>query len=71
MSPKKKTLGAKDLVLLAKQAGFSLSRQHGSHMIFHHPSGIRLTISDHKARPLHPKIVKKILKDIESAGVSL
>lgn len=65
MSPKQKLLSAKELVSLAKQAGFILSRQKGSHMIFYHSSGIRLTIPNHGSKELHPKIVKKILKDID------
>jgi len=35
-------------------------------MIFYHSAGIRLTISNHGNKPLHPKIIKKILKDIDS-----
>lgn len=67
MSPKQKPLNARELASLAKQAGFALSRQRGSHMIFYHPKGVRLTIPDHGSKALHPKIVKKILKDIDSA----
>ena len=68
MSPKQKPLNAKDLILLARRSGFVLSRQRGSHMIFYHSSGIRLTIPNHGGETIHPKIIKKILKDIESAA---
>jgi predicted RNA binding protein YcfA (HicA-like mRNA interferase family) len=67
MSPKQKSLNARELISLAKQAGFVLSRQKGSHMIFYHFAGLRLTIPNHGSKSLHPKIVKKILKDIDSA----
>lgn len=70
MSPKQKQFNAKDLVSLAKQAGFDLSRQRGSHMIFYHSAGIRLTIPNHGGKIIHPKIIKKILKDIDSASLS-
>ena len=65
MSPKQIRYSARDLVRQAEIANFVLSRQKGSHMIFYHPSGIRLTIPDHGSKPLHPKIIKSILKDIE------
>ncbi|OHA20293.1 MAG: hypothetical protein A2836_01030 [Candidatus Taylorbacteria bacterium RIFCSPHIGHO2_01_FULL_45_63] len=67
MSPKQKLLNARELTSLAKQVGFVLSRQKGSHMIFYHATGTRLTIPDHGSKPLHPKIVKRILKDIDDA----
>lgn len=69
MSPRQAPKNAKDLVELAEKAGFTLSRQKGSHMIFYHPSGTRLTIPHHGTKTIHPKIVKSILKDIESVIV--
>ena len=68
MSPKQKLLNAKELIVLAERAGFVFSRQKGSHMIFYHSTGVRLTIPNHGSKPIHPKIVKKILNDIESVG---
>ena len=64
--PKQKPKNAKELVSLAERAGFALSRQKGSHMIFFHELGIRLTIPNHGTKSLHPKIVKSVLRDIES-----
>ena len=63
--PKQKPQNAKELISLAKQSGFVLSRQKGSHMIFYHKKGIRLTIPNHGSKKLHPKIVKNILRDID------
>ena len=66
MSPKQLPYTAKDLVKLAETAGFTLARQKGSHMIYCHPSGVRLTIPNHGSTPLHPKIIKSVLRDINS-----
>ena len=66
MSPKQVPYTAKDLVKMAEQAGFTLARQKGSHMIYYHPSGVRLTIPNHGKANLHPKIIKSVLRDINS-----
>ena len=66
MSPRQTPKNAKQLIILAEKAGFEFSRQKGSHMIFYHPKGVRLTIPNHGTKVLHPKIIKSVLKDIES-----
>jgi len=66
MSPKQTPKNFKQLVALAEKAGFVLSRQKGSHLIFYHKKGTRLTIPNHGNKVLHPKIIKNVLKDIES-----
>ncbi len=66
MSPKQLPYNARDLVRLAESAGFVLSRQKGSHMIYYHNQGVRLTIPDHGTKSLHPKIIKSVLRDIET-----
>ncbi|HBA45854.1 MAG: hypothetical protein UT98_C0003G0057 [Candidatus Nomurabacteria bacterium GW2011_GWF2_40_31] len=68
MSPRQVPKNSKELTVLAEKAGFILSRQRGSHMIFYHEKGVRLTIPHHGTKILHPKIVKSILKDIESVS---
>ncbi len=65
MSPKQLQYSAKDLVKLAEAAGFTHVRQKGSHMIYYHERGIRLTIPNHGSKPLHPKIIKSVLRDIK------
>ena len=65
MSPKQIPKNYKQLVVLAKKAGFIFSRQKGSHVIFYHEKGIRITLPNHGSKSLHPKIVKSILRDIE------
>ena len=67
MYPKQLPFNARDLVRLAEAAGFVLSRQKGSHMIYYNENGIRLTIPDHRSKSLHPKIIKSVLRDIESS----
>ncbi|MEK7116544.1 MAG: type II toxin-antitoxin system HicA family toxin [Patescibacteria group bacterium] len=63
--PKQKPQNAKELISLSEKAGFVFSRQKGSHMIFYHKKGVRLTIPNHGSKKLHPKIIKNILEDIE------
>ncbi len=65
MSPKTQRYTATQIIKLITSAGFSLSRQSGSHMIFHNTKGIRVTIPNHGSKVLHPKIVKNILRDVE------
>lgn len=66
MSPRQTPKTCKQLVALAEKAGFILSRQKGSHLIFYHEKGVRLTIPNHGSKALHPKIIKNVLKDIEN-----
>lgn len=65
MSNKQVPQNYKQLVSLAEKAGFVFSRQKGSHLIFYHEKGIRITIPNHGSKSLHPKIVKSVLRDIE------
>ncbi len=65
MSPKLIRVTANQIIKIIEKAGFSLSRQNGSHMIFYHPKGIRITVPNHGSKILHPKIVKNILRDID------
>jgi len=65
MSPKQIPKNYKELVVLVKKAGFVLSRQKGSHAIFYHEKGVRITVPNHDKKSLHPKIIKSILRDIE------
>jgi predicted RNA binding protein YcfA (HicA-like mRNA interferase family) len=51
---------AKDAVSLLEEAGFVLSRQKGSHAQYF-KDGMRVTISVHGDKILHPKIAKQVL----------
>jgi predicted RNA binding protein YcfA (HicA-like mRNA interferase family) len=65
MSPKILRLNARQLIKIIEARGFSLSRQSGSHMIFHNQKGVRVTIPKHTSKIIHPKIIKNIFKDVE------
>lgn len=65
MSPKSLRFTARQIIKIIEAQGFILSRQSGSHMIFHNKKGIRITIPNHASKILHPKIVKNILRDAE------
>ncbi|HEY4515916.1 MAG TPA: type II toxin-antitoxin system HicA family toxin [Candidatus Paceibacterota bacterium] len=61
-------LTAKQAVLLIQKYGFVFMRQTGSHAIYRHKSGIRITIPIHVNKSLHPKIVKSMLDDIKKTN---
>ncbi len=65
MAPKSLRFTALQMVKFIESRGFFLSRQSGSHMIFHNNKGVRITIPNHASKILHPKIVKNILRDVE------
>jgi predicted RNA binding protein YcfA (HicA-like mRNA interferase family) len=65
MSPKILRFNARQIVKIIEAKGFSLSRQSGSHMIFHNKNGVRITIPNHASKIIHPKIIKNILRDAE------
>ena len=71
MSPKSFRFTARQIIKIIKAKGFSLSRQSGSHMIFYNEKGVRITISKHASKIIHPKIVKNILRDAEIEEGSL
>lgn len=66
MSPKSLRFTAGQIIKLIEEHGFSLSRQNGSHTIFHNDKGVRITVPKHASKTLHPKIVKNILRDIDA-----
>jgi predicted RNA binding protein YcfA (HicA-like mRNA interferase family) len=65
MSPKLPRLTATDAIRALERAGFTLSRQSGSHKIFKNPQGCRVTVPFHAGTILHPKILKTILRDAD------
>jgi predicted RNA binding protein YcfA (HicA-like mRNA interferase family) len=67
MSEKLPRVTADRIITLLKKRGFSCVRQSGSHKIFRNDAGVRVTVSDHAGKILHPKIVKQICRD---AGIS-
>lgn len=65
MSGKLPKVTAKEIIVVLKKVGFTLSRQSGSHKIYKNIVGKRVTIPFHAGKVLHPKIIKSILKDAD------
>jgi predicted RNA binding protein YcfA (HicA-like mRNA interferase family) len=61
---KLRNLTARKLVSALKRDGFSLVRQSGSHQIYRHPDGRRVTISFHSGgQTFSPKILKIMIEE--------
>ena len=65
MTEKLPRVTAAEVVKALERAGFSLSRQSGSHKIFKNREGKRVTVPYHAKKILHPNILKNILRDAE------
>ncbi len=63
--PKLPRLTAQDAEKILFDAGFVLIRSKGSHRIYL-KENIRVVVPFHAGRMLHPKIVKQVLKAIDS-----
>jgi predicted RNA binding protein YcfA (HicA-like mRNA interferase family) len=60
-------LTARKLINALQRDGFIFSRQSGSHQIYYHPDGRRVTVKFHKPSDTFPiKTLKRILE--EEAG---
>jgi predicted RNA binding protein YcfA (HicA-like mRNA interferase family) len=71
MSEKLPRLTASDIIRVLEKAGFFLSRQSGSHKIYKHNSGKRVTVPYHAGDILHPKVLKSIMKDADLSSEDL
>jgi len=65
MSEKLPRLKAYDVIKALETAGFSLSRQSGSHKIYKNTQGRRVTVPYHSGDILHAKLLKSILNDAD------
>jgi predicted RNA binding protein YcfA (HicA-like mRNA interferase family) len=63
--PKLPRLTARQIIAALEKAGFSLSRQSGSHMIYKNAAGKRVTVPFHASKILHPKVLKSILREAD------
>jgi predicted RNA binding protein YcfA (HicA-like mRNA interferase family) len=63
--PKDPRLTAKEAESLLLDAGFSLLRSEGSHRIYSRNEK-RVVIPFHSGKILHPKIIKQVLRAIQS-----
>jgi len=68
MSEKLPRVTATDIIRALEKAGYSLSRQSGSHKIYKNSCARRVTVPYHSGDTLHPKVLKSILKD---AGLTI
>ena len=59
---------AAQIIAVLEKSGFVLTRQSGSHKIYKHINGKRVTVPFHAGKTLHPKVLKSILKD---AGIQI
>lgn len=56
---------AREALRVIRKLGFSFSRQRGSHAIYRHPNGKRITVPIHGGSELGPSVFGQILKDAE------
>jgi len=63
MTEKLPRVTASDVIRVLEKAGFSFSRQSGSHKIYKNKVGKRVTVPYHSGKVLHPKVIKSILRD--------
>ena len=64
--PKLARMTPKEAEKLLLKAGFQLARSKGSHRIYIKMKK-RIVVPFHSGKVLHPKVVKQILKSIETA----
>jgi predicted RNA binding protein YcfA (HicA-like mRNA interferase family) len=65
MSPRLPRRTAVEVRRVIEKTGFVLSRQSGSHQIFRNSAGRRITLPVHAGKTVHPKILKRILADVD------
>jgi predicted RNA binding protein YcfA (HicA-like mRNA interferase family) len=65
MTGKLSRITAVQAIRVLERAGFSLTRQSGSHKIYKNQEGKRFTVPYHSGKILHPKVLKSILRDAE------
>ena len=65
-----RSLTARDLMSALMRDGFSLARQAGSHQLYRHPDGRRVTVSFHQpGQTFPPKTLRSMLE--QQAGWTL
>jgi predicted RNA binding protein YcfA (HicA-like mRNA interferase family) len=60
---------AREVIRVAEKLGFFFARQRGSHAIYRHSDGRRITIPVHGGRELSPAVFRQILRDMKIAPV--
>ena len=67
MTPKLPSLNARQVISALVRHGFTLDRQSGSHAVFIHPDGRRVTVPIHGKRDLGKGLLRQIMRDAELA----
>lgn len=65
MSPSLPHLTPREVVRLVENRGFSFDRQKGSHAVYRHPDGRRVTIPMHASRTIGVGLLLQILHDAD------
>ena len=65
MTPKLPRVTAGEAIRAPERAGFTLSRQSGSHKIYKNAAGRRVAVPYHAGTILHPKVLRSILRDAD------
>ncbi|MBI5875330.1 MAG: type II toxin-antitoxin system HicA family toxin [Deltaproteobacteria bacterium] len=65
MSDKLPRVTASEAIKALERAGFSFSRQSGSHKIYKNKEGKRATVPYHSGKILHPKVLTSIIRDAD------
>ncbi|NLV44230.1 MAG: type II toxin-antitoxin system HicA family toxin [Candidatus Hydrogenedentes bacterium] len=65
MSPHLPHLTSREVVRLVESKGFSFDRQKGSHAVYRHPDGRRVTIPMHASRTVGVGLLLQILRDAD------
>jgi len=55
---------AREVVKVVQKLGFRFSRQKGSHAIYRHPDGRRITVPVHAGKEISPGVFREILTDL-------
>jgi predicted RNA binding protein YcfA (HicA-like mRNA interferase family) len=59
-----RSLTARELISALIRDGFFLDRQSGSHQLYYHPDGRRVTVTFHRpGETFPPKTLKRMLED--------
>lgn len=55
---------AKEVIRVALNCSFVFARQRGSHAIYRHKDGRRITIPLHGSKEISPAVFRQILRDL-------
>ena len=59
---------AREVIRVANKLGFVFVRQKGSHAIYRHGNGTRITVPIHGGKEISPAVFRQILEDMKISG---